>query len=158
MSSPLSPSRSTIITSADDPVVPVADFRHLPGNRYLDLDIQPYGGHCGFLDPFPFGCWYERRIAETIDKRKPDERAPADPGLFTDEVGFPARVVDKLGAHDCDFREIFQGILEDRGTDRRRVAGVLLPLRLSRGPPRRKGTVRISIGQTVADRAAAGRL
>ncbi|MCE5263570.1 MAG: alpha/beta fold hydrolase [Deltaproteobacteria bacterium] len=60
----------TIITSADDPVVPVADFRHLPGNRHLDLDIQPYGGHCGFLDPFPFGCWYERRIGETIGQEE----------------------------------------------------------------------------------------
>ena len=56
----------TLITSADDPVVPVDDFRQLPKNRHLDLEIQPYGGHCGFLDPFPFGCWYERRIAETI--------------------------------------------------------------------------------------------
>jgi predicted alpha/beta-fold hydrolase len=60
----------TIITSADDPVVPAEDFHHLPRNRYLDLSIQPYGGHCGFLDPFPFGCWYERRIAETLEQEE----------------------------------------------------------------------------------------
>lgn len=60
----------TVITSADDPVVPVEDFHHLPENRFLDLSIQPYGGHCGFLDPFPFGCWYERRIAETLKQEE----------------------------------------------------------------------------------------
>jgi uncharacterized protein len=60
----------TIITSADDPVVPVEDFRHLPRNRYIDLDVQPHGGHCGFLDHFPFGCWYERRIARTIEQEE----------------------------------------------------------------------------------------
>jgi hypothetical protein len=60
----------TIITSADDPVVPVEDFRRLPRNRHLDLSIQPYGGHCGFLDPFPFGCWYERNIAETLEREE----------------------------------------------------------------------------------------
>jgi predicted alpha/beta-fold hydrolase len=60
----------TVITSTDDPVVPVEDFRHLPKNRFLDLSIQAYGGHCGFLDPFPFGCWYERRIAEILDQEE----------------------------------------------------------------------------------------
>ena len=60
----------TIITSADDPVVPVEDFHHLPKNRFLDLSIQQFGGHCGFLDPFPFGCWYERKIAETLDQEE----------------------------------------------------------------------------------------
>jgi uncharacterized protein len=60
----------TIITSADDPVVPVEDFRHLPQNRYLDVSIQPYGGHCGFLDPFPLGCWYERRIGEILKQEE----------------------------------------------------------------------------------------
>jgi uncharacterized protein len=60
----------TIITSADDPVVPVADFRHLPKNRFLDLSIQPYGGHCGFLHPFPFGCWYERKISDILEQEE----------------------------------------------------------------------------------------
>lgn len=52
----------TIITSADDPVIPVEDFYSLRGNRYLEVKIEPYGGHCGFLDPFPWGSWYERYI------------------------------------------------------------------------------------------------
>jgi predicted alpha/beta-fold hydrolase len=60
----------TIITSADDPVVPVEDFRQLPQNRYLDVSIQRYGGHCGFLDLFPIGCWYERRIGEILEQEE----------------------------------------------------------------------------------------
>jgi uncharacterized protein len=60
----------TVITSTDDPVVPVEDFRRLPKNPFLDLSIQPYGGHCGFLDPFPFGCWYERKIAKTVEQEE----------------------------------------------------------------------------------------
>jgi hypothetical protein len=59
-----------IITSADDPFVPVEDFRYLPQNRYLDISIQRYGGHCGFLDPFPTGCWYERRIGEILEEEQ----------------------------------------------------------------------------------------
>ena len=55
-----------IMTAQDDPAVPVEDFYHLPPNPYLNVSIQRSGGHCGFLDPFPFGCWYERRIAGLI--------------------------------------------------------------------------------------------
>lgn len=55
-----------IFTAQDDPVVSVGDFRSLPANPCLSLSIQPYGGHCGFLDPFPWGCWYERRIVADL--------------------------------------------------------------------------------------------
>lgn len=41
--------RSTVLTAADDPVVPVADFEELPRNPALELIISRYGGHCGFL-------------------------------------------------------------------------------------------------------------
>ena len=53
---------ATIITSEDDPVIPVNDFYGLQDHDNLNLLVQRYGGHCGFLDPFPFGCWYERKI------------------------------------------------------------------------------------------------
>jgi uncharacterized protein len=61
---------TTIITAEDDPFVPAEDFRHLPRNRYLDISILRYGGHCGFLDPFPCGCWYERHIGEILDREE----------------------------------------------------------------------------------------
>ena len=59
----------TIFTSEDDPVVAAEDFHQLPRYAYLHLSIQKYGGHCGFLDPFPWGCWYERRIAQIMQAK-----------------------------------------------------------------------------------------
>ncbi len=56
-----------IFMAEDDPAVPVEDFYNLPDNPFLHLSIQPHGGHCGFIDPFPFGCWYERQIAAIIE-------------------------------------------------------------------------------------------
>jgi predicted alpha/beta-fold hydrolase len=40
---------STILTSADDPVVPIEDFLQLPDLPELEVLISPHGGHCGFL-------------------------------------------------------------------------------------------------------------
>lgn len=40
---------STLLTAADDPVVPVEDFAALPELPWLNILVSPYGGHCGFL-------------------------------------------------------------------------------------------------------------
>ena len=40
---------ATVLTSADDPVVPVADYYALPANPQLEILVTRYGGHCGFL-------------------------------------------------------------------------------------------------------------
>lgn len=58
-----------IIASADDPVIPADDFHTLRGNRHFTLSLQRYGGHCGFLDPFPMGCWYERYIDRKLKEQ-----------------------------------------------------------------------------------------
>jgi predicted alpha/beta-fold hydrolase len=58
----------TIVTAEDDPFIPVADFRRLEKNPHLQLLIQRYGGHCGFLEFFPYACWYDRLIDRTIQK------------------------------------------------------------------------------------------
>jgi len=55
---------STILTSADDPVVPVADFQHLPDNPCIELVISQYGGHCGFLKNWKLESMAEDLIAE----------------------------------------------------------------------------------------------
>jgi uncharacterized protein len=60
-----------IFIAQDDPVVPVEDFYHLPYNEHLKLSIQKYGGHCGFLHPFPWGCWYERYIGAILERGEP---------------------------------------------------------------------------------------
>lgn len=40
---------TTILTAADDPVVPVADFHALRLPPCVELDIAAHGGHCAFL-------------------------------------------------------------------------------------------------------------
>ncbi len=55
---------ATILTSADDPVVPVTDFAHLPDNPFLELVISKYGGHCGFLKNWKLESMAEDLIAD----------------------------------------------------------------------------------------------
>ncbi len=55
---------STILTSADDPVVPVKDFEALPDNPCLELVITKYGGHCGFLKNWKLESMAEDLIAD----------------------------------------------------------------------------------------------
>ena len=45
---------ATILTAADDPIVPVDDFHDLPDNPWLELLISLYGGHCSFLKNWRF--------------------------------------------------------------------------------------------------------
>ena len=64
---------TTIIASADDPVVPVADLLGLDRGENLSICLQRYGGHCGFLgNPFPFRCWLENKIARILDTTDSD--------------------------------------------------------------------------------------
>lgn len=57
----------TVFASLDDPVIPASDYNTLKTNHNMRVSLQKYGGHCGFIDhPFPFGCWYERRILELL--------------------------------------------------------------------------------------------
>ncbi|MBK8047972.1 MAG: hypothetical protein IPK16_13060 [Anaerolineales bacterium] len=44
---------TTILTSRNDPVVPVIDFYALAPHPLLHLNILPTGGHCGFMDAPP---------------------------------------------------------------------------------------------------------
>jgi len=40
---------SSILTAADDPIIPVEDFRRLTLSPVVRLEIAEHGGHCGFL-------------------------------------------------------------------------------------------------------------
>ncbi len=60
----------TIIAAEDDPIVPIHDIYGLKENRYLQLSIQKYGGHCGFIDFFPFRRWYEREIGQILRQQE----------------------------------------------------------------------------------------
>ena len=55
----------TIITSQDDPIIPVEDFYNLKLPSSTDLIIHRYGGHNGFIETLSGRAWYEKKI---IDK------------------------------------------------------------------------------------------
>lgn len=55
---------ATVLTAADDPIVPVRDFHELPENPALELLISRYGGHCSFLKNWRFESLAEDLLAE----------------------------------------------------------------------------------------------
>lgn len=55
-----------IFIAADDPVIPLEDFQSLDDNDFLKIFRLPFGGHCGFIDLFPYRRWYNEKIFETI--------------------------------------------------------------------------------------------
>ncbi len=57
-----------IFIAEDDPVIPLEDFNKLHGNKYVHISRQKFGGHCGFLDLFPFNCWHQEKIAAIINE------------------------------------------------------------------------------------------
>ncbi len=59
---------TTVIVSEDDPIIPVGHFQALELNDQIDLIIQQHGGHNGFIDSFPSGCWYERKLLEIFKR------------------------------------------------------------------------------------------
>jgi len=73
----------SILTSADDPVIPVADFRALTLPGSATLEIARWGGHCGFLrnarlDGFAEGWVAARLAAAAADCEKIESGAAAD--------------------------------------------------------------------------------
>ena len=57
---------ATILTSSDDPVIPIEDFLTLELPANVELDIAPYGGHCGFIDDFSLRSFTEDYITERM--------------------------------------------------------------------------------------------
>lgn len=54
----------TLLTAADDPVIPVADVHTLPeDNPLLEVLVTRYGGHCGYLRNWRLDSWAEDFIA-----------------------------------------------------------------------------------------------
>ncbi|MBX3051697.1 MAG: alpha/beta fold hydrolase [Caldilineaceae bacterium] len=43
----------TIVTAADDPIIPADDFANLPSHPLLTAHVLPTGGHVGYTDLFP---------------------------------------------------------------------------------------------------------
>lgn len=57
---------SLIVTAADDPIIPLADFELLARPPALDVEVWPHGGHCGFLANWRLESWIEQRIVSEL--------------------------------------------------------------------------------------------
>ena len=55
-----------IVTAADDPIIPIGDFKALPRSPALTLEVWPHGGHCGFLANWRLESWIEQRIVSEL--------------------------------------------------------------------------------------------
>jgi len=55
-----------VLTSEDDPVVPVADYYQLPAIPQLEILVSKYGGHCGFLKNWKLESLAEDLILERL--------------------------------------------------------------------------------------------
>ena len=51
-----------ILTSLDDPIIPMAGLTHLAHTAALSVTVTRYGGHCGFLERLSGPSWVERQI------------------------------------------------------------------------------------------------
>lgn len=58
---------TTILTTRDDPVIPVTDFEDLQLPAHVELDIATHGGHCGFLTDWRFGTFTDDYIAARLN-------------------------------------------------------------------------------------------
>ena len=58
---------TTIITAADDPIIPVEDFYRLEINDQTALVIHSHGGHNGFICDLSMRSWYEQYIVELFE-------------------------------------------------------------------------------------------
>ena len=56
-----------ILAASDDPVIPVSDFHALQLPANMELDIAPFGGHCGFIRDFGMTSFTDDYIAERFN-------------------------------------------------------------------------------------------
>lgn len=57
---------ATILTAADDPVIPIADFRGLTLAPTTELVVAEHGGHCGFIRDWGLTSWAEDFLVERL--------------------------------------------------------------------------------------------
>jgi predicted alpha/beta-fold hydrolase len=59
---------TTMITSADDPLIPIEDFHQLQLNKLTNLIVHHYGGHNGFIKGLLLRTWYDERIVQIFEE------------------------------------------------------------------------------------------
>lgn len=62
---------AAMLTSRDDPIIPVADFESLELPANVRLDITDHGGHCGFIRGWSFASWAEDWLAARLSEFVP---------------------------------------------------------------------------------------
>jgi predicted alpha/beta-fold hydrolase len=62
---------SSILTSADDPVVPVKDTGSLPQIPSLEINVTSHGGHCSYLKNWFLESWAEDYIYSRLSASQP---------------------------------------------------------------------------------------
>ncbi|MFO7570927.1 MAG: alpha/beta fold hydrolase [Smithellaceae bacterium] len=55
-----------LFIAKDDPVIPADDFDALTENDLFRITRADYGGHCGFIDLFPYRRWYQEIIRNIL--------------------------------------------------------------------------------------------
>ncbi|MBI5579892.1 MAG: alpha/beta fold hydrolase [Deltaproteobacteria bacterium] len=58
---------TTLLTSQDDPIIPVRDYHELRTNELTRVVVEPHGGHNGFLDGPRLRSRYETWLADMFD-------------------------------------------------------------------------------------------
>lgn len=59
---------TSILTSADDPVITVDDFYNLKLNDITELTITDHGGHSGFVEGWSFTSYYEHWLPDLFEQ------------------------------------------------------------------------------------------
>ena len=59
---------STILAAADDPLIPVDDLLEIEKPDCLEIEIQRWGGHCGFIESPGRQSWVDRRVAQILER------------------------------------------------------------------------------------------
>lgn len=56
----------TVVTAADDPVIPYEDFAHLRSGGDFTLEVTRHGGHCGFMERVEAHSWVDRKLCRLV--------------------------------------------------------------------------------------------
>lgn len=59
---------AAIVAAEDDPIIPADDFGRIDAHELLDIEIQRFGGHCGFIENLAARSWVEDRLVEILQE------------------------------------------------------------------------------------------
>ncbi len=59
-----------LITSEDDPIVPVSDLTMLNKPSLLNVVVTPLGGHCGFIENYQLDSWGDRCLSQIFNHHR----------------------------------------------------------------------------------------